>query len=163
MSEATLPALHQELNQQLNQEPGQELNQLLHPQPHPECQQRASDPAPLSGPVRHGGSGRPAPRNGDLFDLSPAPQGDVAGASYLASGSAAALVRPERHPPGRKGQAAAANRPRFAVGAEQDHHFRMAMNVARRIGRVGRREQAGRLICHHLRCMLDEPVVRPAG
>ncbi|HSG90684.1 MAG TPA: hypothetical protein VLA56_15825 [Pseudomonadales bacterium] len=42
------------------------------------------------------------------------------------------------------------------------HHFRIAMKVARRMGRMEQRDRAGRLICHHLRCMLDEPATRVA-
>jgi hypothetical protein len=35
-----------------------------------------------------------------------------------------------------------------------DRHFQMAMQISRRIGRARYRDKAGRLICHHLRCML---------
>ncbi|MDZ7826527.1 MAG: hypothetical protein U5R48_11505 [Gammaproteobacteria bacterium] len=38
----------------------------------------------------------------------------------------------------------------------RDLHYRAAMRAARSIGRSPRRDQAGRLICHHLRCMLGE-------
>jgi RNase P protein component len=39
----------------------------------------------------------------------------------------------------------------------EDRHYRLAMKAARRIGRARRRDRAGRLICHHLRCMLETP------
>jgi hypothetical protein len=43
-----------------------------------------------------------------------------------------------------------------AGGRLRDLHYRAAMRAARSIGRSPRRDQAGRLICHHLRCMLGE-------
>lgn len=36
----------------------------------------------------------------------------------------------------------------------EDPHYRVAMRLARRMGRTQHRDRAGRLICHHLRCML---------
>lgn len=41
-------------------------------------------------------------------------------------------------------------------GRVRELHYRAAMRAARSIGRSPRRDQAGRLICHHLRCMLGE-------
>ncbi|MEE4381919.1 MAG: hypothetical protein V2J02_07975, partial [Pseudomonadales bacterium] len=38
--------------------------------------------------------------------------------------------------------------------APEDPHYRVAMELARRMGRTAHRDRAGRLICHHLRCML---------
>ena len=97
----------------------------------------------------HGARVSRAHPNGDLFgNVLVAPESGSARFEQLS------LAGERRSDP--------ANGVRFASGAGQDHHFRMAMNVARRIGRIGRREQAGRLICHHLRCMLDEQAVRSA-
>ncbi|MEE4302177.1 MAG: hypothetical protein V2J24_22245 [Pseudomonadales bacterium] len=41
--------------------------------------------------------------------------------------------------------------------ASEDPHFRLAMRAARRLPRSDRRDQTRRLICHHLRCMLEDP------
>ena len=41
------------------------------------------------------------------------------------------------------------------AGADQ-RHYRLAMRAARRLPRCDRRDQTRRLICHHLRCMLDD-------
>lgn len=38
--------------------------------------------------------------------------------------------------------------------APEDPHYQVAMQLARRMGRTEHRDRAGRLICHHLRCML---------
>ena len=43
---------------------------------------------------------------------------------------------------------------RAVPGAPEDPHYRVAMRLARRMGRTEHRDRAGRLICHHLRCML---------
>jgi hypothetical protein len=46
-------------------------------------------------------------------------------------------------------------RPAGSPGTE-DPHFRLAMRAARRLPRSERRDQTRRLICHHLRCMLED-------
>lgn len=48
-------------------------------------------------------------------------------------------------------------RPVGAPGnASDDPHYRLAMRAARRLPRSDRRDQTRRLICHHLRCMLED-------
>jgi hypothetical protein len=43
---------------------------------------------------------------------------------------------------------------RIRPAVPEDPHYRVAMRLARRMGRTQHRDRAGRLICHHLRCML---------
>ncbi len=40
--------------------------------------------------------------------------------------------------------------------ASAERHYRLAMRAARQIRRARRRDRAARLVCHHLRCMLDQ-------
>lgn len=70
------------------------------------------------------------------------------------------LFPPER-PPVRSedGSVARGTRRRTRPGrlrpvVPEDPHYRVAMRLARRMGRTQHRDRAGRLICHHLRCML---------
>lgn len=37
-----------------------------------------------------------------------------------------------------------------------ERHSRLALNAARRLKRAQQRERAARLVCHHLRCMLEQ-------
>lgn len=37
-----------------------------------------------------------------------------------------------------------------------ERHSRLALNAARRLKRAHQRERAERLVCHHLRCMLEQ-------
>lgn len=54
------------------------------------------------------------------------------------------------------GTATRRQRPKGVPGnASDDPHFRLAMRAARRLPRSDRRDQTRRLICHHLRCMLE--------
>jgi hypothetical protein len=56
----------------------------------------------------------------------------------------------EGRPPGRR-----RTRPgRLRPVVPEDPHYRVAMRLARRMGHTQHRDRAGRLICHHLRCML---------
>lgn len=93
--------------------------------------------------------------NADLFrDLEVGtPVGGPAAAQGTEPTRSARAPRPIAGPP-TAGPSAAGRRRRTPGG---DPHFRLAMKVARRIGRLERRDQAGHLICHHLRLMLDAP------
>ncbi len=37
-----------------------------------------------------------------------------------------------------------------------ERHSRLALRAARRLKRAQQRERAARLVCHHLRCMLEQ-------
>jgi len=50
-------------------------------------------------------------------------------------------------------------RPRKA--GSEDKHYRLAMRAAKRLPASDRPVDARRLICHHLRCMLDDGQSRP--
>ena len=48
-------------------------------------------------------------------------------------------------------------------GQSEDKHYRLAMRAAKRLPASDRPVDARRLICHHLRCMLDDGQSRPAS
>lgn len=52
-----------------------------------------------------------------------------------------------------------------AVPANGDggRHYRLAMRAAHRLPRSDRRDQTRRLICHHLRCMLEDEAAAQAA
>ncbi|MEE2892919.1 MAG: hypothetical protein VX766_12335 [Pseudomonadota bacterium] len=74
--------------------------------------------------------------NVDLFDDLPS----VHGAPASADAPIPAAGTRKRHP--RK-------------GVSEDKHYRLAMRAAKRLPASDRPVDARRLICHHLRCMLD--------
>ena len=46
--------------------------------------------------------------------------------------------------------------PRRTAQCGGDPHYDLAMRAARHLPRTDRREMTARLICHHLRCMLED-------
>jgi hypothetical protein len=68
---------------------------------------------------------------------------------------------PQVRPPVRSQDADVVRSPRRRAGpgrlrpvTPEDPHYRVAMRLARSMARTQHRDRAGRLICHHLRCML---------
>lgn len=45
---------------------------------------------------------------------------------------------------------------RRQIETPAERHSRLALNAARRLKRAQQRERAARLVCHHLRCMLEQ-------
>lgn len=97
--------------------------------------------------------------NVDLFDDSlagacPVPPARTHGARGAPSQQELAIPPAASH----------GRRPRPAGGpGTEDRHYRLAMRAARRLPRSERRDQTRRLICHHLRCMLEEDAEVPPG
>ena len=85
--------------------------------------------------------------NVDLFDeLTPEAGHEGSGAPIQAEMAIPPAGTVTRH-----------RRPAAVPGGADDPHYRLAMRAARRLPRTDRRDQTRRLICHHLRCMLEEP------
>jgi len=53
--------------------------------------------------------------------------------------------------------------PRHRIESPAERHSRLALSAARRLKRAQQRERAERLVCHHLRCMLEQEQPKGAG
>lgn len=51
---------------------------------------------------------------------------------------------------------------RHRTESPAERHSRLALSAARRLKRAQQRERAERLVCHHLRCMLEQEPPRAA-